>query len=230
MSDSALGTGWRVYRGRRLVVLDPRRARRRLVVATGAAFVAGAVVVVTQLVWSWIEGPPIAVALVALAGAVAVGSLLAGLVRATTVPGPRRSLVEGRDWRRTERIQAQFAARPPALDPADRDLVLTAVDRARDPLVAVIERTVPLPVVFLAGWVGVVAVDPGSVTDRLFPLLWPLAMAVLQAVTPVTQLVVLGRMDAARRRIDVLDPVASEPEQPTRSRDPRGSKLGLPGD
>jgi hypothetical protein len=228
VSENALRAGWRVYRERRPSVVDQRLLRRRRRIAAAAAVTVGAAVVVTQLLAPWIPGGVVRTALVAVAAAAGVGGIVGALLPESRTGEWRTAVRDDPDWRRTDRVQAQFRPRPPALDAADRDAVLAAVGRSTDPLVVLIGRTVLVGPALLAVW-GVVLLSGGG--DRLFLLVvWPPVAAVIQVGQVLAQLVALGRMDAARRRAEALDPVGLVPEPPTRNRDPRGSKLGLPGD
>ncbi len=228
MSENALRAGWRVVRERRPSVADQRLLRRRRRIALSAAVTVGAAVVVTQLLAPWIPGGAIRTVLIAVAAAVGVGGIVGAVLPESRTAEWRTAVRDDPDWRRTDRVQAQFGPRPPALDAADRDAVLAAVRRSTDPLVVLVGRTVLVGPALLAAWAAALLVGGG---DRLRVLwCWLPVQAVIQVGQLLAHLVTLGRMDAARRRAEALDPVEPEPEPPTRNRDPRGSKLGLPGD
>ena len=224
MSENALWAGWRVYQERRSEAVDADRTRRRRVLSGTVAVAVGAVAVVTQVLWQWLgtETPWLLVSVLALA--LAAGGMAAFCVPVRRGDPPRRASV---GWRETERIDAYFSRRPPAVEPADRDVVIDRVEQSRDATVGLVDRLVWLPVAWLALGLAVLATGAAFAGPAL--LIVPV-MGLTQAGVVVQSLVALGRMDAARRRAEALDPVGSVPEPPTRNRDPRGSKLGLPGD
>lgn len=228
MSENALRAGWWVVRERRPSVVDQRLLRRRRRIALSAAVMVGAAVVVTQVLAPWIPGGTSRTVLVAVAAAAGVGGLVAVAVPESRAAEWRTVVRDDPDWRRTDRVQAQFGPRPPVLDAADRDAVLDAVRRSTDPVVVLVGRTVLLGPALLAAWAAALLVGGG---DRLLVLwCWLPVQALIQVGQLLAHLVTLGRMDAARRRAGALEPVGPLPESPTRNRDPRGSKLGLPGD
>jgi hypothetical protein len=131
---NAFSTGWRIARTRRSEFLDPARLRRRTVVTGAVAAVSGTVMVIADLLWGIFDGPwPLRLlAIVCLAAA--LGCLIGVFLRVH-----RRDLDPGGthrgtgDWRRDERIDRQFAARPPAMLPEDRDEVLARAERTLGP-------------------------------------------------------------------------------------------------
>lgn len=228
MTEAAVVTGWRVYRARRTEFLDAARVRRRTLVCGLVAVVLGTVGVVAQLLWQAVLEAPLALALVGIvAFAAAVGCLAATFVRTASTPAtPEPAALTG-DWRRSERIGQQLGPRPPAMLPEDRDEVLRRAEASAGAGVVVFDRTRWLPVGWLVAWVGLLVVGLAS-TDELVLLLLPPVFALLQSSTAITALLGLGRADAARRRAEAMPPYDPPPAAPTRNRDPRGSKLGLP--
>ena len=131
------------------------------------------------------------------------------------------------DWRRSERIDRQFAARPPAMLPEDRDVVIARADRSLGPSVVTAERLMWIPVGWTLAWVGLLVSGLATV-DRLTVLLIPPVFAVLQSAPFIAAVSGAGRADAARRRALTLPPLPPPEPQPQRKPDPRGSKLALP--
>jgi hypothetical protein len=227
---NAFSTGWRIARTRRSEFLEPTRLRRRTVVTGTVAGVSGTVMVIADLLWGIFDGPwPLRLlAIVCLAAA--LGCLIGVFLRVH-----RRDLDPGGthrgtgDWRRDERIDRQFAARPPAMLPEDRDEVLARAERTLGPSVALAARVVLLPITWALVWAGALLSGLGSL-DSPFVLFWPPMLMLLQSATFITAVTSIGRSDAARRRALALKP-APVVEAPTRRNvDPRGSKIGLPGD
>ncbi|MGU3409679.1 hypothetical protein ACLBWP_06190 [Microbacterium sp. M1A1_1b] len=227
MSDGAFVTGWRVYRARRSEFLDPVRVRRRTVVSGIVATVAGAAVVVTQLLWDWTGVSEPAAVGAAVAFAAAIGCLVATFLRTSRKlqAQPFSPLPGG--WRRDERIGAQFTARPPALDPEDRDAVLDRADRSVEPAIASIDRLRWIPTGWFAACIGVIAVEFAS-TDGLVPVLVPVVFGLLQGGTAAATITWLGRAELTRRRVAMTLAVEPTPPLPVRNTEPRGSKVVLP--
>ncbi|WIB11377.1 hypothetical protein [Curtobacterium sp. MCPF17_052] len=61
-------------------------------------------------------------------------------------------------------------------------------------------------------------------------LFWPPMLMLLQSATFIAAVTGIGRSDAARRRALALEPAPVVAAPPRRNVDPRGSKVGLPGD
>lgn len=226
MSENALWAGWQVYRERRSAAVDADRTRRRTVLSGTVAVAVGAVAVVAQVLWQWSGSATVWFLVSVPAIALAAGGMTAFCVPVRRGEPPRRAPA---GWRETERIDAYFSRRPPAVEPDDRDVVIDRVEQSRDATVGLVDRLVWLPVAWLA--LGLAILATGAAADKPALLIMPV-MGLIQAGVVVQSLVALGRMDAARRRAEALDPVdpASVPEPPIRNRDPRGSKLRLPGD
>lgn len=228
MTEAAVVTGWRVYRARRTEFLDPASVRRRTRVCGLVAAVLGTVGVVAQLLWHVVLEAPLALALVAIvAFAAAVGCLAATFFRTASSPEAREPAALTGDWRRSERIDAQLGARPPAVLPEDRDAVLRRAEASVGAGVVVFDRTRWLPLGWLVAWAGLLVAGLAS-TDELLLLLLPPAFALLQSSSAITALLAMGRADTARRRVEATPPYDPPPAAPTRNRDPRGSKLDLP--
>jgi hypothetical protein len=229
MTEAAVVTGWRVYRSRRSEFLDAARVRRRTLVCGLVAAVLGTVGVVAQLLWPSVFEAPLALALVAIvAFAAAVGCLVATFLRTASTPATLEPAALTGDWRRSERIGEQFGPRPPAMLPEDRDEVLGRAEASTGAGVVVFDRTRWLPVGWLVAWVGLLVIGQAS-AEHLVVLLMPPVLALMQSSSAVTALLALGRADTARRRAEAMPPYDPPPAAPTRNRDPRGSKLGLPG-
>lgn len=227
MSDGPFVIGWRVYRARRREFLDPVRVRRRTVISGTVATVAGAAVVVSQMRWGWTGVSEPASVVAAVAFAAAIGCLVATFLRTSRkLPAQPFSPRPG-GWRRDERIGAQFTARPPALDPEDRDAVLDRAERSVEPAIASIDRLRWIPTAWFAAWIGALAVGFAS-TDSLVPLLVPLVFGLLQGGTAVATTTWLGRAELTRRRITMTPAVEPTPQLPGRNTEPRGSKVVLP--
>lgn len=234
MGDGGPVDGWRVVRSRRAEFVDAGRLRRRTVVCGATAVVVGAFLVVADVVWGSLSsgsGVRDVLAVVLLAGA--VGCLVAPFVRVAAVgPVPLEGVTGDRptgDWRRQERIDRQFAPRPPAMAPEDRDEVIARAERSIGPSTVLAERFVWLPVAWMLGWLGVL-VAGAATTDRLTLLLVPPVFAVLQSATFIAAVTGAGRAEAARRRALAMPEVSqpSTPPQPRRAAG--GSAVELPGD
>ncbi|TCK64326.1 hypothetical protein [Curtobacterium sp. PhB136] len=225
MSEGAFGTGWRVYRAHRREFLDPVRLRCRTIVGAAVAFVAGAVLVVTDLPTPW-TGSTLAASLVmAVAWAAAVGCFSAAFTRsAGRVPVPSGPRLVG--WRRSERIGRQFAARPPELLPEDRDEVLAKAAETIGPAIGSIDRLRWVPLGWLAVWIG--ALVSGLAWQSVIALLFPPASMLLQGGVWIAAVVWLGRAELTRRRVEATPPYTPPPPNGARNTEPRGSKLALP--
>ncbi|WIB25653.1 hypothetical protein [Curtobacterium sp. MCSS17_015] len=230
MSDSAFRTGWDVYRRQRRALLDRRLVRRRRVVALSVAVSAGTAIVVTQLLTSWVPGGAVRLAVVLLATAVAAGLVATVFLPESRLPEWQEDRQDDPEWRRTERIEAQFRRQPPPLDPADRAAVLATVERVVDPLVVSISRTAFLGPAWLAIWAAGLALGG---TGMMFMLtVWPPVAAFFQLGPSIALVHRLGRVSTAGARAEALDPAepVAPPPVPPRNADPRGSKVRLPGD
>lgn len=229
MAEGAFTRGWRVVRAHRSEFLDPRRLRRRTVLCAAVAVVSGTLLVVADLEWGIVEGPWPLHVVVLVAFAAAIGCVVASFVRvgtpASTVTPPALT----GDWRRNERIEQQFGARPPAMLPEDRDEVLARAERAVGPATASAARVVWLPVFWLVAWVGLLGSGLAT-SDRFTVILMPAAFAVLQSAPFLAVVTGAGRADAARERALALPPAPVRDEDPPRAhnRKPRGSKVELP--
>jgi hypothetical protein len=224
--SSAFTTGLRVLRAERSRFLDPVRIRRRTVLSGTVAGAVGAFLVVADRLWGLFAGPWPLHALAVVCLAAALGCFVATFVpvgRSTAAP----SAAPIGDWRRGERIARQFAARPPDVLRADRDLVIDRAERSIGPAVITASRFVWLPVTWIVAWVGLVASGLAD-TDRLTLLLIPPVFAVLQSATFLAAVTGAGRADAARRRALAVPPAPAVPPSDGRQRDPRGSKVELP--
>lgn len=228
MSDGVFVTGLREYRAHRSEVLDPVRVRRRRAVSGGAAALVGAVLTVTQLLAGWMDAPVLEAVVALVTFAAASGCVVAVFCRtnrAASATTARSAVVPG-GWRRTERIGAQFSARPPELLPGDRDAVLARADELVVPGVVTVDRLRWIPAMWLTAWVGVIAL--GWASQSIVPLLLPPVFALVQGGTAIAGVVGLGRAELTRRRVAALPPVEPEPQLPSRNVDPRGSKVVLP--
>jgi hypothetical protein len=228
MIVGAVRRGWSVYRARRAEFLDAGRVRRRTLVSGLAATALGAFLVVADACWGLVDGP-----LAREAATIALFSAGLGCLVATLCPVVDRSaaLAPGAplgDWRRSERIERQFTARPPETEPEDRDEVVAAAGRLIGTSVAVVSRSVWLPAAWLLAWAAIVLSGLPS-DDQLTLLALPALLGLLQATTLLSSVVGIGRADAARRRAMALPPA---PSRPARSAPPgdgrRGSWLALP--
>jgi predicted anti-sigma-YlaC factor YlaD len=229
---NAFSTGWRIARTRRSEFLDPARLRRRIVVTGTVAVVSGTVMVIADLLWGIFDGPWPLRLLAIICFAASLGCLVGVFLRVHSPGLDLRGTAAGTgtgDWRRDERIARQFAARPPAMLPEDRDEILARAERTLGPSVALAARFVLLPITWALVWAG--ALLSGLATgEQLTPLLLPPLLMLLQSTTFIVVVTSIGRSDAARRRALALEP-APVVEVPTRRNvDPRGSKIGLPGD
>jgi hypothetical protein len=226
MTEAAVVTGWRVYRARRTEFLDPARVRRRTRVAGAVASVAATVLIVSDAALRWTGLPFWSTDVVAVFVGVTVGGFVAVFSRVGSVTPSERFAVTG-DWRREERIGLQFGARPPTILPEDRDAVLARAERTTEATVVMVERMCWSPVALAAMWCALLVV--GTVTSvSLVVVLLPPVYVALNSGTAVSGLLALGRADAARRRAEATPPYDPPPAAPSRNRDPRGSKLGLP--
>ncbi|OIH94444.1 hypothetical protein [Curtobacterium sp. MCBA15_001] len=226
MNDGVLVTGLREYRAHRSEVLDPTRVRRRRVVSGAAAALAGTVLVVSQMLSGWTGAPALEAVVGLVASAAAVGCLVAVFCRTGRTASATRSAPLPGGWRRSERIGAQFSARPPELLPEDRDAVLARAAEVVAPAVVTVDRLRWIPAMWLAAWVGGIAL--GLASQSVVALLLPPVFALVQGGTTITAVVWLGRAELTRRRVVALPPI--EPESPLRPRnpEPRGSKVVLP--
>lgn len=225
MGDAAFRTGWRIYRAHRPEAVDPVRDRRRRMVAGTAAALVGTLLTVTLAIWHWTPAPLPVAALGVLALAAAAGSIAAYLV---PVAPPREdwSFHPTGDWRRSERIARQFAPRPPAIAPEDRDEVLTAAQVSRIPLVVTAERALFLPGFWVTALIGAALLGQFDGTGWVV-LVGPV-FGLLQSATLVAAVTALGRAELARRRAEALPPSPPPPPERPRGRGPTGTKLGLP--
>lgn len=226
MSDGVFRTGWREYRARRSEFLDPTRVRRRTVLCGILAGVGGAVVVVTQLLWGWTGVPVFAWVVAAVALGAALGCVAAAFVRTARRPQGQPFAPSRLGWRRSERIGAQFSARPPALVPEDRDAVLTRATETIEPAVATIDRVRWIPTFWLCAWVGALAI--GLASESIVALLMPLVFTLLQGGSTIAAVTWLGRAELTRRRVEATPAVEPEPPLQSRNAEPRGSKVALP--
>lgn len=229
MTDGVFATGWRVYRARRSEFLDPRRIRRRTTVCGIVATVVGALAVVAQLLWGWSGASEAAGLVVAVAFAATTGCFTAVFVRTSRQVQAQPSSTWPEGWRRAERIGAQFSARPPELDPEDRDAVLQRAERAVEPAVVTIDRVRWIPAGWFVGWIGALAIGSAS-TDVLVPLVLPLVFGLLQGSTTIAAVTGLGRAELARRRAAATPPLDPAPPLRHRNAEPHGSKVPLPGE
>lgn len=188
--------------------------------------------VIADLLWGVFDGPwPLRLlAIVCLAAALGcmVGVFLRVHRRDLDLRGTATGTGTG-DWRRDERIDRQFAARPPAMLPEDRDEVLARVERSLGPSVALAARVVLLPIAWALVWAGALLSGLGSLDSPLV-LFWPPMLMLLQSASFIAAVTGLGRSDAARRRALALEPAPVVDAPARRNLDPRGSKIGLPGD
>jgi predicted alpha/beta-hydrolase family hydrolase len=230
MADGAFARGWRVVRARRADFLDPGRLRRRTLLCGTVAVVAGALLVVADLLWGIVDGPlPVrVVAIVGFAGA--LGCITASFVAVGTPASvPAQPPLTG-DWRRTERIDRQFLPRPPAMLAEDRADVLATAERVTGQATASAARVVWLPSSWIVAWVALL-VSGLATDDRFTLLLVPPVFAVLQSAPFIAVVTGAGRADAARERALALPAAPPSPTAPPpRNRDPRGSKVELPDD
>jgi hypothetical protein len=229
MGNGAFSTGLRLVRLHRAEFLDPARLRRRTIVSCGVAGAAGVVLVVLDLVWGVIEGPwPLhVVALTCFAAA--VGCLVAAFLPVAAPDATPSLTAPTGDWKRDERIARQFSARPPAMLPEDRDLVLARADRSLGPSVVAAARFVWLPVAWVVAGIGVLASGVAA-SGEVVPLLLPPVLALLQSATFIAVVTATGRAEEARHRALALPSTPVVDPAPRRNADPRGSKVGLPGD
>ncbi|MCP1503706.1 hypothetical protein J2Y89_002450 [Curtobacterium herbarum] len=227
---NAFSAGWRIARARRSQFLDPARLRRRTVVTGTVAVVSGAGMVIADLLWGVFDGPwPLRLlAIVCLAAA--LGCMVGVFLRVDRRDLDLRGTATGTgDWRRDERIDRQFAARPPAMLPEDRDEVLARAERTLGPSVALAARFVLLPIAWALVWAGALLSGLGSLDSPLV-LFWPPMLMLLQSASFIAAVTGLGRSDAARHRALALAPAPTVDAPARRNLDPRGSKIGLPGD
>ncbi|PZF15589.1 hypothetical protein DEJ25_02405 [Curtobacterium sp. MCPF17_011] len=227
---NAFSTGWRIARSRRSEFLDLARLRRRTVVTGTVAVVSGTIMVIASLLWGALDGAWPLRLLAIVCFAAALGCFVGVFLRVHRRDLDLRGTGTGAgDWRRGERIDRQFAARPPAMLPEDRDEVLARAERSLGPSVALAARFVLLPIAWALFWAGALFSGLGTV-DQPTPLLMPPLLMLLQSATSIAAVTGIGRSDAARRRALALEPAPVVAAPPRRNVDPRGSKVGLPGD
>jgi hypothetical protein len=232
MSNGAFATGWRVVRTRRSEFVDAKKARRRTVVSGLVAVVAGAILVVSEILWGFdLEPVRGGLALLVLAGA--AGCLAAPLVAISrpVISPPRGKTAV--DWRRGMHIERYFSPRPPVVTSEDRDDVLAWADATLGPSVVAADRFVWNPVAFLLAWIGFLA---GGASLAVVPMLvvGPVVFGALQCVPFVSSVLTAGRGNAARRRALALPPASIESDAQADGRPvpregrPPGSQLALP--
>lgn len=229
MSDGAFLTGLRVFRARRHEFLEPRRTRRRTIVCGFVAVIVGAASIVSDRLTGWLGTPLPQTIVTAVAFAAAVGCFVAMFFRTARKLQPQRWQPFPGGWRRSERVGQQFSARPPELLPEDRDEVLAQASRMVEPAIASVDRLRWIPFGWLAAWVGAVVSGLAS-TESPVALFMPPVFLFLQGGSVVATIVWLGRAELTRRRVEATPPWTPPVGPAARNADPRGSKLGLPGD
>jgi hypothetical protein len=229
MSDGAFLTGLRVFRARRHEFLEPRRTRRRTIVCGSVAVIVGAATIVSDGLTGWLGTPLPQTIVTAVAFAAAIGCFAALFFRTARKLQPQRWQPYPGGWRRHERIGQQFAARPPELLPEDRDEVLARATDTVEPAIASADRVRWIPFGWVAVWIGALASGLAS-TESLVVLLMPPVFLFLQGGSVVATVVWLGRAELTRRRVEATPPWTPPAGPAARGADPRGSKLGLPGD
>jgi len=218
--------GWRVFRALLGDVVDPARARRAAWAAGGVAVLALVVCTTTHLASGWagpgVVRPAITIALVT-AG---VGAVTFGCFPTARIVGPEFR-INGRQVRPDQLTSARWSVQPylgrrqRPVAPADREAVLNDTPLLQRGLVQRLSRLAPVMLGVACAGAAVFTSGEGLV----FFVVWPfLYLGLLPEM-----IVQLGR--AERARLGALDaepapPQASRPRQ----RDPRGTKLGLPGD
>ncbi|PZF57220.1 hypothetical protein DEI81_15580 [Curtobacterium sp. MCBD17_013] len=229
MADAPFRTGWVIVRARYPELVSVEVRRRRTIIAGSVATAVGTAASLTEIVWHWATTPAPLVVVGLVLIAAAFGSGAAASHRLSLASPPLWAFIPSGNWRRQERIARQFAPRPPAMAPEDRDLVIAAAERARDGLVLSAARTLWLPAAWALVWLGVAAV--GLEGRFAFSLFTPLGLGLLQSSTFIAAVTGLGRMELARRRAEALPPLpeVAPPRRPT-GRGPSGSKLSLPGE
>lgn len=193
------------------------------------AVVVGMFLVIAGRIWDVFDGTAVQGAVVVVLFAAAsgcTGAAFVGVGRpATTTAQP----VLG-DWRRHERIDRQFGARPPAMAPEDRDVVIARAARSIEGAVVAAARSVWIPISWVLAWAALLVSGLASV-DRLTLLLIPPVFTVVQSSTFIAVVTTAGRAAAAQERAERL-PVTTSPThddaREQRNRDPRGSKVELP--
>jgi len=240
MSSGAFVDGWRIVRSRRSEFVDAARTRRRALVSGLVAVVVGAILTVSDLIWRVVDVAPLRDVLVTflLAGAAGcvVGSFWKIARSATASTASTASATGARiDWRRSERIERQFSAHPPEILPEDRDEVISRARLSLGPAVVTAERTVLVPIAWIAAWAGLLVA--GATWDEEVMLVIGLPVfGLLQSVPFIAAVVGAGRADAAHRRSLALPPAPPEVASPgptalRLSRDAaRPGSLSLPDD
>ncbi|WIB78696.1 hypothetical protein DEJ28_06255 [Curtobacterium sp. MCPF17_002] len=229
MSNGGFIHGWKVVRARRSEFRDPGQVRRRTVVCGLVAVGVGVFLVIADRFWGLFDGSLLQQAVAVVLFSAAVGCFGAAFLRVT---GRSVSASPGRqlgDWRRSERIDRQFAARPPAMLAEDRDEVIARAERSVGLSVVAATRFVWIPVGWVLAWVALL-VSGFATADQLTLLVIPPVFALLQSAAFVAAVTAAGRADAARSRALRLPATALLESPPQHNRDPRGSKLELPND
>jgi hypothetical protein len=219
--------GWQVLWARIGEVVDPVRVRRAAWVSATVTAVVLVVSIVLQVRFAW-AGDDVLPAAVALP-LMAIGF---GLVLFSCFPTARpvagAGTINGRqvrpDAQLTTRwsVQPYLGRQPRAVAPADRDAVLHDVPLLQRGLLRRLSRFAPLTGGLAIGIVG-------SIVAAGFHVV-PLASAAVYVFMVPGLVTQLGR--AERARLAALDADPAEPAAAPLGwrRDPRGSKIRLPGD
>jgi hypothetical protein len=226
MSSNAFVVGWRVIRGNRSQYLDQAKLRRRTVTGGLVAVAFGGLLVIANIFWIFLDESVFQNTVVVGLFAAALGSISAAFQNVGRLPTSSPQPPLG-DWRRSERIDRQFAARPPAMLTEDRDEVIVRAERSVGPSVAGAERFIWIPAGWVLAWLGLL-ISGYATADKLTLLLIPPVFALLQSGTFVAIVTGAGRADIAHRRARELPPAPPREPPTQRKIDPRGSKLELP--
>jgi hypothetical protein len=227
MADGVFRVGLQVLHTRYPEFLPDRARGRRTRIAGIVAAATGTVLFISVFAVGWGEPTPLALTASAIF-AVAMGCFSAMFTSTRTVK-PDWSFTPTGDWRRAERVDRQFATNPPAMDPADRDLVLAKVERLVGPLVMVAARTLWMPIGWGVATIGLIVMSLGG--GVTFEVAVPLLVGFLQSANFIAATSGLGRTELARRRAEAMPELP--PEQPKtwpQGTGPNGSKMRLPGD
>jgi hypothetical protein len=219
--------GWQVLRERIGEVVDPARARRAAWVSAAITLAVLVALVVLQLRFGW-AGDDVVRAAVALP-LMAVGS---GLVLFSCFPTARpvdpAATINGRQIRPDSILSTRWSVQPylgrraRPVDPADRDAVLHDTPLLQRGLLGRLSRFGPFSAGLALGVVGAIVVGGFHTV--------PLASSAVWVASLPDVVVRLGRAERARLAALATDPVAPAAAPLGWRRDPRGSKIRLPGE
>lgn len=219
--------GWQVLRQRTGEVVDPARVRRAAWVSASVTLAALVVAIVLQVRFAW-AGDDVVRAVIALPlMAVGLGLVLFSCF-STARPVDPAATINGRQVRPDSLLSVRWSVQPylrrraRPVAPADREAVLHDTALLQRGLIGRLSRFGPLSAGLALGIVGVIVGGGFHVVVLASSAVW---------VATVPDIVVsLGRAERARRAALAADPVDPTTAPPGWRRDPRGSKIRLPGD